>query len=359
MLGIVSSVVAQLLWEVAGRKLLRHLRYRQGRYHVVPTGEMLRIGATTIPWLVIASGPWDPQRIHLSYTPRQVKPHPLVAHLYQDVRDEAAKLRASGRAAPFNGLGYQLEQFWVGGRTTQTEDRMLDLRFRPTDYFMMLATDQRLDSPIEFEGQTTTLRREFVIDKVSLDKQPVTQFATHWGIALQLISRDGFTLFSERGQTAVDAHVFFPSVAEGASRPADDDGTGAPDLFRTAIRGTAEEIGIELDRDEITWLSFGTNAVLCEYGMIGVAHSDFTADEMLRYRSVGLLKDRWESARLHSVRWEPGTVATFVESHGPWSPFALVTLYHSLLRDFTRGSVDRVFSKINIHVSQHLPQDSD
>lgn len=357
LVGIASSAVAQLFWESIGKNMMRQWRYRKGHLHMACAADTLQIGTCLAPWLVVATGPWDPVQIHSSYRAGVIPRGPVVELLYAEVCEQVRASQEAGRPAPFNGLGYQLESFWVGGRTVQTEDCVIDLRFRPTDYFMMLATDQQLDRPIFVADRSTTLRKEFAA-QADLALHPVNEFATHWGIALQVISRDGLTIFAERGQTAVDSMVFFPSVAEGASRPTDDDGHGGPDIFRTAIRGTMEELGIDLLRDEITWLSFGANTVLCEYGMIGTAHSRYDMDDIITARAVGRPKDKWESSKLHYPLWTPEAVATFVHEHGPWSPFALITLYHALMHDYPYARVKRAFAGSGIRMSQAMPPEA-
>lgn len=170
-----------------------------------------------------------------------------------------------------------------------------------------------------------------------------------------MITADGLTLLTERGATAVDAFVFFPSVAEGASRPVDADDRHGPHPTRTAIRGIAEELGVEVKADRIYWTSLGVNTVLCEYGLIGWTTLDIDWEELQRRRQAGLPKDLWESTHIHAVPFSPPAVARFVSEHGPWSPFALVTLYHTLLAHFRWDEVDRAMRDIRPQLSQALP----
>jgi len=60
-----------------------------------------------------------------------------------------------------------------------------------------------------------------------------------------VVTADGWLLVSERGNTAVDPHLYFPAVAEGATRPLDMTKSGAPDHFSTARRGVLEELGVD------------------------------------------------------------------------------------------------------------------
>lgn len=163
---------------------------------------------------------------------------------------DVKRREAKGETVPFNGLGYQLEKFFVGRRTGLDEQPILTLHFRPTDYFSMLVTDNTLDEPIIVNNTKTTLRERYA-HSVDLAYNPVPEFATHFGVGLMVITADNKIIFSERGPTAVDAFAFFPSVAEGASRPVDAGQNGAPDPYRTAVRGIPEELGIEVSADHI------------------------------------------------------------------------------------------------------------
>lgn len=359
-LGIVGSLPANLIWHEAGhdiawrtRRAVHRVVGRRHR-HAPPAG-FLQVGQNTIPWVVAAYGPYRPETVEIHWDPRPWKLHPVVQTLYDQRRREYERASARGEPAPFNGMGYKLESFWVGGRRGADEEPVLSLRFRPTDYFSMLVTDQALDEPVQVDGQTTTLRELFAAH-VDLAVRPVPEFATHFGIALQVVTADGQTVFSERGRTAVDAFVFFPSVAEGSARPVDAGPKGGPDPYRTAVRGAAEELGIDVPAEAIRFLSFGANAVLCEYGLIGVAYVRETADQLRRLRATGIPKDKWENQRLHFVPWTPEAVAEFIGSHGPWSPFAIVAAFHGLYDRFGLARVERAFSGVRIRLSQNLPR---
>ncbi len=356
-LGIVSSMVANILWEAHGRKTVRRYNHWRGKRKYQGERGFLRLGENVIPWITVAFGPWERDDVRSSFRPAAPSLHPLIQERYNEIQCRAEEVNSRGEGGPFNGLGYKLESFWVGDRDRMTESPRLHLAFRPTDYFSMLASDQSLDVPLVHQGQKTTMRQEFA-SRVDLFTRPVPELATHFGIALQIVTKDGYTVFSERGKTAVDSHVFFPSVAEGCSRPADADDRQAPDVYRTAVRGVLEELGIEINRDSVEWISFGANAVLCEYGLIGTVEVDCTVDDLHRIREIGTPKDKWESAHLHTVRWEPKEVARFVAGHGLWSPFALVTVAHALISgfDLTPIEVDALFRGLTIRCSQELPR---
>jgi len=88
----------------------------------------------------------------------------------------------------------------------------------------------------------------------------VPELATHWGVGLSVITADRQLLIAQRGKHRSRSLCLLPAMAEGASRAHDAAPNGAPDHDRIAIRGMAEELGIEIEPNELTWLSFGANS---------------------------------------------------------------------------------------------------
>jgi hypothetical protein len=69
----------------------------------------------------------------------------------------------------------------------------------------------------------------------------------------------------------------------------------------------AEELGIEIEPDELTWLSFGANSYLCEYGLIGRVDTGWTAARIDARRSTGAAKDNWETKLSTRGGVQPGS----------------------------------------------------
>jgi hypothetical protein len=294
------------------------------------------------------------ENIKIHYNPNPLKKPPEIKSLYEQKIKEIKRLEIKGEPVPFNGLGYQLEKFFVGHRTGQNEEPSLHLSFRPTDYFMMLVTDAMLDEPIIVNNAKTTLRKRYA-ERIDLAYSPVPEFATHFGVGIMVITADGKIIFSERGPTAVDAFVFFPSVAEGCSRPVDAGYNSGPDPYRTAVRGLAEELGLEISPDQVKFLSFGANAVLYEYALCGAVYVDQTEGEILKTRSLGIPKDKWENQKLHFVPFKPEAVAEFITKNKPWSPFAIACAIHALFDRFGKEKLVKAFAGKEIVLSQFLP----
>ena len=320
----------------------------------MPT-EMMVVGNSTVPWIVCSFGPYHPDDVKTVYNKSPIPMPAAVEKRYEEAKRDVKRRESKGESVPFNGLGYQLERFSTVGRAGDEERPVLTMAFRPTDYFRMLVTDQRLDDEIIIDGQVTTLRRHYA-QRTDLKVAPVPEFATHFGVGLAIVTRDQRLVISERGHTAVDSFVLFPSVAEGSSRPVDGGDKGGADPYRTAVRGVAEEMGIEVSRDDVRFLSFGVNVHLCEYALLGVVEVPQSEREILEIRSLGIPKDQWENRRLHFVDFNPKAVAGFATtSNLRWSPFAVATFIHALVDGHGHESTLQAFRNVTLRLSQEVP----
>jgi len=314
------------------------------------------IGRLWFPWVVASYGPYRPEHIESYYTSDPPKYPDEIDDAYRALKADIASRALAGDEVPYNSDGFKLVRFHVSSRAGPTEEPKLILHFAPTDFFRMLVTDQRLDVPLTAAGRTYTLRERYAAD-VDLRVAPVPELATHWGVGLSVVTADNWLLVSERGNTAVDPHVFFPAVAEGATWPLDMTASGTPDQFNIARRGVLEEMGVQLRPEELTWLSFGANSYLCEYALIGRIDTAHTFSEIESHRSVGAAKDSWETRRLHAVEFDPQAVARFCSEAGRrFSPFALVTIVHTLMHKFGVSPTVMAFENASVKVTQHLPQ---
>lgn len=314
------------------------------------------LGSVWFPWVVAGVGPYAPQDIEAHWHPEEPGFPSDIEAAFQEICADIHAREARGEEVPYDGEDYKLSGFAVSSRRGRYEAPRLILHFKPTTYYRMLATDQRLDVPITAGGRTYTLRERYAGD-VDLRVNPVPEMATHWGVGLAVITADRQLLVAERGNTAVDPFIYFPAVAEGATRGMDAASNGAPDQFKVASRGVLEELGVPLSPDELTWLSFGANSYLCEFGLIGRVDSTYTYDQIERRRALGAARDSWETRRLHALEFDPKAVAEFCsDPMRRFSAFALITLAHTLMHEFGVERTEQAFSDARIQVTQHLPE---
>jgi hypothetical protein len=309
-----------------------------------------QIGSLWFPWVVASHGPYRSESIESFYQPEEPPYPPEIDRELNDLAADIAARAGRGEDVPWDGPGYKLVRFHVLS-AGEGEGSRLELHFAPTTYFRMLVTDQRLDVPLTSGGHTYTLRERYA-QHANLRAAPVPELATHWGVGLSVVTVDRQVLISQRGNTAVDPHVYFPAMAEGASRHHDAAANGAPDHDHIAARGMREELGIEIKPDQLTWLSFGANSVLCEYGLIGRVDTDMTAAEIEVRRTTGAAKDAWETRQLHAVPFNPVDVARFLsERSRNFSAFALIAILHTLMHEFGTAAIDAAFAQVDVSVS--------
>jgi transcriptional regulator with XRE-family HTH domain len=279
-----------------------------------------------------------PQHIHSHYIPTALElPEEIQANREQ-IAQEQEKRKAQGDAYQWNGERYNLVKFNIG-RDPANEDMVLGLWFRPSDYYTFLAT-----STI---AQDQKMRERYLAD-VEWD-EAIPLFAHSFSVLLTLLTSDGRTILAQRGKSlGCRPNVFDVSLAEGLSRPVDRSTTSqAPDVYRCALRGLAEELGlhapVDFSASDIQFLSFAVDTEFCMWGLFGLVKLQRRVDEVLENLRRNV-KDRFEHRRVFSVPFTPEEVCSFVFSHEPFSSGGLVCLYHVLVHEFGREKVNTTIS---------------
>lgn len=313
------------------------------------------IGRLTFPWVVVSYGPYLPEHIESHFVPEEPAYPPEIEEEFRRLHEDIGRRAVVGDEVPYDSENFKLVRFHVSSRAGRLELPKLVLHFVPTTYFRMLSTNQRLDVPLTTGGRTYTLRARYAAD-VDLRTAPVPEFATYWGVGLSVITSDGMLLLSERGNTAVEPNAYSPAVAEISLRASDTNGRGAPDHFSTARRGLREELGVDLEPDEITWLSFGANSYTCGYALLGRVDTRHTLHEVQSRHSVGAAKDSWETKRIHAVEFGPVEVARFCsEPSRRFAPITVASIVHTLMHEFGVARVEAALGDASISVTQTLP----
>jgi len=121
----------------------------------------------------------------------------------------------------------------------------------------------------------------------------------------------------------------------------------APDVYRCACRGLAEELAlqesIDFSSSDILFLSFSVDTHYALYGLRGMVKVNKSFEEILRNWHAGV-KDKMENKKIFAVPFTPQEVCSFVFSHEPFSPGGLVCLYHALVHEFGREQVNSAIS---------------
>ncbi len=296
----------------------------------IKTAEMILDGDGT--------GVYLPHHIHSHYIPLALELPEEFQARKERIAQEQEERKAQGDSYQWNGERYNLVKFNIG-RDPANEDMNLGLWFRPSDYYSFLVT-----STI---AQNQKMREKYLAD-VEWD-EVVPLFAHSFSVLLTLLTSDGYTILVQRGKSlGCRPNVFDVSLAEGLSRPVDRSPTSqAPDVYRCAIRGLAEELGLHAPADfspsDILFLSFAVDTEFCMWGLFGMVKLQRRLEEVLENlrRSV---RDRFENRRVFSIPFTSEEVCSFVFSHEPFSPGGLVCLYHTLVHEFGREQVNGVIS---------------
>ncbi len=256
------------------------------------------------------------------------------------IQQEQEQKREQGLPSFWNGEIYALDRFVIGREPTH-EDMTLDLWFRPSDYYTFLATNMSLKEP--------ELREKYLSDVDWYETVP--HFSHSFGVSLAVITSDGYTLFTQRGKSVgTRPKVYDTSVIEGLSRPIDRGTTGeAPDVYRCACRGLAEELGLYESVDfsvaDIIFLSFGVDTRYALRGLTGMVKIKRSIEKLLLLWDNGV-RDKFENQKLFPVPFTPKDVVTFAYSHQPFAPGP--TLYHALIHEFGRSMVEDAIDQLSL-----------
>jgi transcriptional regulator with XRE-family HTH domain len=276
-----------------------------------------------------------PQHIRSHYIPYAEELPEELQVRRQHIQHEQEQRREQGLPSFWNGQIYTVDRFIIGREPTN-EDMTLDLWFRPSDYYTFLATNMSLNVP--------ELRETYLLDVDWTEAVPY--FSHSFGVSLAVVTSDGYTVFTQRGKSVgTRPKVYDTSVIEGLSRPLDRGTAGeAPDVYRCACRGLAEELGLHESIDfavaDITFLSFGVDTRYALRGLTGMVKIHRSIDKLLYLWNNGV-RDKFENHKLFPVPFTPKDVVSFAYSHQPFAPGP--TLYYALVHEFGRSMVEDAF----------------
>ena len=288
-------------------------------------------------WVVVegdGTEAYKQQNIRSHFDPQPDRlPNDLAIRKAQ-IQKQQEENRRQGRPFQWNGERYSLDRF-IMSRSPIEEDMVLDLWFKPSDYYTFLATNQSLDDE--------SLREKYLrgIDWQS----PVRFFSNSFGVSLVVLTSDYFTLFTQRGKNLGSRPGEFNiSVSEGLSRTLDHSPhEQAPDIYRCARRGITEELGLYEPNDfrtsDISMLSLGVDTHYSLWGLRGIIRINRTIEELIKQWNSGV-KDKLENTHIYPVKFEPDEIIPFIFSHEPWTPSALICIYHALVHEYGHKRVD-------------------
>lgn len=283
---------------------------------------------------------YAPQHIHTFCDFRPIHFFEEIEQAREQIEKEQTQDERNEKLLQWNGEIYHLAAYQLS-RDPAHEQMKLHLWFHPTDYFTTLAKNRCLKDKI--------FREKHILGhdwENSFPSLPIP-----FGIGLSLLTSDGYILFAQReGNLGVRPGYFMTSVEEGLSRSLDRSAASdAPDVYRCACRGLAEELGLVENTDfsvsDILFLGFGLDTEYYMCGLRGFIKITKTARDIMNNWQSGV-KDKMENKKLFAIPFTPEDVCSFVFSHGPWGGGALMGIYHTLIHEFGREHTNRALSSL-------------
>lgn len=318
------------------------LRHRMTDKDSLPFAERdgcFSFGRLKTTWKVLDGdgiGVYLPQNISSHYIPfAEELPEELQVRRYQ-IQAEQEQNKEQGLPFLWNGEIYSLDRFVIG-REPIREDMTLDLWFRPSDYYTYLATNMSLKDP--------KIRKKYLQDVDWYETIPY--FSHSFGVSLAVITSDGHTLFTHRGKNVGSLpSTYETSIVEGLNRSIDRGTSGeAPDVYRCACRGLAEELGLRETLDfsvsDIAFLSFGVSTQYALWALRGMVKIKRSVSELIALWDNGV-RDKFENQNVIPIPFTPEDVVSFVFTHESYS--LKPTLYHVLVHEFGREKVDKIIA---------------
>jgi hypothetical protein len=354
--GFIQLVLA-IVFEPTFRRIYRRSR---GKLAFIVTAlrtregwvdnEIYNVGGSRVPCVILEGSPSE--AVRPGNLTAVLAEQPLVlpddlASLVSSLRRRQEQIAAvRGQPTYFNGPMVALEG-WSRGRTRELEDTVLALRFVPTDYYTFLATAMSLNELIDLDSGPATVRDVYVSGRDYRNPNPV--IATSFGINIALVTSDHFLILVRRG-TSVSNYAGRVAVPIGESVHPVLDGVGGRhlDLFNTAIRGAREELNLEVSQADINLYSLHIDTNWYFYCLSGaIFSSQFSRDDVIAHRSTGS-KDKWESADVIPIRFDPLSVARYVRDEGgpqQFAPSSFVCATQALMAFYGEKDVVKAFKR--------------
>ncbi|MHA1680293.1 MAG: toll/interleukin-1 receptor domain-containing protein [Promethearchaeota archaeon] len=294
---------------------------------VVPEPEYFHFKGIRTDWITV-----DGNGIR-SYTPENVsmkvthKDHPLpppLKKLREQIEKENEDKKARGESGSWNGPKYAMNAYTVE-RTIPDEHMRIRISLRMSDYYNFLATVGSFDKVVD-KGRTS---RELFLSTVKAQNLLIPELAHGIGTCLLALTSDDYFLFTRRStDVGPRKNEFDVSIIEGIQPQIDINDRGLPDVFKAITRGTWEELGVEISRDDVVLLGFGVDMHYYQWNFIGYVNLSKTKEEITK--ALELRPDKFESKIFYFVKADPSTVIKYLENKTIWAS-GLITIFWSLV----------------------------
>jgi len=287
---------------------------------------------------------WTCDEILTSYKDEEVELPDKLKKLMERVID---KKKQKGEVV-YPGPRYRLHSVGIARRDIKGRMRpeILHLEFRPTNFYNFLASNFSLEEPLKVDdnGNLITVRDlyaklENLQDPTKLAESPLSN-DFHTGITI--ITKDNKLILTKRSSIlAVEPNLWAQSVGEGMVRGMDEDEGGKPNPFLTVIRGTEEELGLEIQKEDIRFLFIGACLKYAQPDIIGIAYTNKNSEDIVNRWLAAKPRSIWES-RPVPIDFEPKVLASHL-LHQPWAPIGQMSIVAALIHEYGFDKVEKYF----------------
>ena len=337
-LGVLSNLVASILiflWQPSRIWVRRQLDRLFRRLNPIPRDTSLPDVFGFDPTChVIRFGGEQGLRLEATYNNRQPALDKTLSDLRKEVDTEAK------RRAWSNQKGYAL--LAIDPRPHDIEDQpYLRVELGPTDYFTFQATNRKLNQRLGRQGQL--VRDQYLAKgEWSTPSQP---FANCLSVNVIVVSRDGQLLVQRRAndpdRIGMYAGYYCAAFGETLSRDKDPiTGLGNNLFSACAVRALDEEVGLTVLPTRVTFLSLQVTEEFAQWGLIAMARTSQTFNEINSNAEVPSTTHKWEWEKLFPVPFDPDHTAPAMNklSRGTvnWVPGSHAAVALALIHDFPK-----------------------
>ncbi len=229
------------------------------------------------------------------------------------------------------------------GRDETNQTRSIELRVQPTDYFTFTSTNHSWGAldPIDRDK----LREEEKSHIQVLKKSALANALSVNIFVVRVIDDKEYIYFQQRNITKV-AHAKhrFACTAGGMVSPKRDGRAGMTSLFATAKNEIKEELGLEVEENDIIFRALVRDTVNFEVSMLGEVYLKDESRPLLNPRADG-----FEHLGIVGCELSPRAVCSFIKVNGGFdnfTPMCLGTLAFVLLGRFSPETIENEFHSL-------------
>jgi hypothetical protein len=222
-------------------------------------------------------------------------------------------------------------------RDETNQTRSMQLHVQPTDYFTFASTNHSWGA---LDPQDRDKLREEENSHIQDLKRSALANALSVNIfVVRVIDDKEYIYFQQRNITKV-AHAkhMFACTAGGMVSPIRDSRAYETNLFATAKNEIREELGLEVEENDIIFRALVRDTVNFEVSMLGEIYLEDESTQLLNPRADG-----FEHTGLVGCELSPGAVYSFIKANGGFgnfTPMCLGTLAFVLLGRFSPEAIE-------------------